>query len=98
MYKRYIANSKKCYVIKVTLIELKFFLLILDIPHYDLLKCQINQRHFYNSIFRVTNSYSSMFCVTVANFKLKVQRANQFCFQKMRLVPNTPVSSANFPP
>ncbi len=60
MYRQYIANSKKCYVVKVSLVELIFFLLTLD-----LLKCQINQGHFYNSIFRVTNSDSSMFCATV---------------------------------
>ncbi len=29
----------------------EYFLLILDIPHYDLLKCQINQRHFYDIAF-----------------------------------------------
>ncbi len=51
MFRQNIANSKKLCAVKVSLIELKFVSLIPDIPHYDLLKCQINQRHFYNVVF-----------------------------------------------
>ncbi len=51
MFRQYIANSQKCYGIKVSLIELNFFLLILDIPLYDLPNCQINQGPFYNIAF-----------------------------------------------
>ncbi len=50
MYRQHIANSKKCSVAEVSLVELNF-LLILDIPHDNLLKCQINQGHFYKIAF-----------------------------------------------
>ena len=49
---------------------------MLDIPHYNLLKCQINQTLLSQSTFRVTNSDSSMYCAAVVNFKLKVQVVN----------------------
>ncbi len=70
MFRQCVANSKKRYVIKVSLVELNFFFCYTRHPP---LKCQINHRHFYSSIFRVTNSDTSMYCATVVNFKLKVQ-------------------------
>ncbi len=51
MHRQNIANSKNCYVTEVSLIELKLFVQIRDIPHYYLLNCQINERHFYNIAF-----------------------------------------------
>ena len=82
----------KCYTVKVSLTELKFCLIILDISHYNKLHhCQINHTLLQHSIFGVTRSDSSMNCATVVKLHL-------FVFQKMRVAPTMSVSSANFPP
>ncbi len=57
-----------------------FFLLFLDIPHHDLLKCQIDQGHFYNIAFLEWQIQTAL--CSVVNFKLKVQIANDLLGKK----------------